>query len=355
MRGMAVVPSRSASLVATLSALVLTASLAACGGGSSDDAAAVDAAPAADATPGVGCTASAPRTAPPEVFIGPSGMQSRIIQMIQGAHTSIDLQMYLFTVSEIADALIAAKHRGIAVRVLLDPDHDGDVDVRNQLTAAGVMNENAPSLFTFAHAKYMILDGVTGVVMSGNFNYGAMQSERNYGFVDRDPDDVADLQAIFDADFSGTGGVDLTCTRLIVSPNNSRQRLLQHINSAQATLDVEMPYIADDTIINALNAAKTRGVAVRVLLGNDNAGGYPENTGTFQTLAADGLPAKKATSFDLHAKLLVADGVVFIGSQNMSVTSLTRNREVGALIFEPTPATAIRAQFTSDWNGAAQP
>lgn len=30
-----------------------------------------------------------------------------------------------------------------------------------------------------------------------------------------------------------------------------------------------------------------------------------------------------------RAKLIVADGLMFLGSQNLSETSLTRNREVG--------------------------
>jgi phosphatidylserine/phosphatidylglycerophosphate/cardiolipin synthase-like enzyme len=64
---------------------------------------------------------------------------------------------------------------------------------------------------------------------------------------------------------------------------------------------------------------------------------------------------KTATTLDIHAKLIIADGVVFVGSQNMSVTALTQNREVGAFVFEPTPAQVAITQFASDWAAAATP
>ena len=61
------------------------------------------------------------------------------------------------------------------------------------------------------------------------------------------------------------------------------------------------------------------------------------------------------TSFYLHAKIIIADGVAHVGSENMSVTSLTKNREVGAFVFEPLTEMKIQAQFDSDWSGATKP
>jgi len=55
------------------------------------------------------------------------------------------------------------------------------------------------------------------------------------------------------------------------------------------------------------------------------------------------------SQFYLHAKLLIADGVAFVGSENMSTTSMTQNREMGALVFEPDQAAVIQNQFNADW------
>jgi len=41
---------------------------------------------------------------------------------------------------------------------------------------------------------------------------------------------------------------------------------------------------------------------------------------------------------------------VFVGSENFSSTSLTKNREVGALVFEAGATTVVQTQFDTDWN-----
>jgi phosphatidylserine/phosphatidylglycerophosphate/cardiolipin synthase-like enzyme len=301
-------------------------------------------------------TPTSPRSAPPELYIGPTGLETRMIGFIDSAQTSLDLQMYLFTTDSIADAVIAAKQRGVAVRVVLDPDHEGNPDVRARLQGAGVMTRDAPGSYPYSHAKYMILDGDRVVIQSANFNYTSMANERNYGILDRDAQDVADLQKVFDTDWTGVEAPpqpDLTCSRLIVTPINARSRVVQLIASATATLDVEVIYLSDTNIRNAVLEAHGRGVAVRVLLASVD--DYPDNIDAITLLQGEGVPVKVATSLDIHAKLVVADGVVFVGSQNMSTSALTQNREVGALVFEPTPAGIAIAQFATDWAGAATP
>ncbi len=304
----------------------------------------------ASTDPGVGCTPTSPRTVTPEAFVAPTGLQDRILSFIDSAQSTLDVQMYLFTVTAISDRLVAAKDRGVAVRVLLDPDHAGNANVRSRLTSAGVPNRNDPTIYSFAHAKYLIADGDRAIVMSANFNADAMTDERNYGMVDRDPDDLADLQAIFDQDWASGGGetatiADLSCTRLIVSPNNSKQRILDLIDGANETLEVEALYISDSQVRDAVIAARGRGVVVRVILE-----GSMDNTDTIAELQAAGIEVHNATTFYLHAKLIIADGVAFIGSENFSLTSLTKNREVGALLFEPAQASVSRDQFDADWS-----
>jgi phosphatidylserine/phosphatidylglycerophosphate/cardiolipin synthase-like enzyme len=299
--------------------------------------------------PGVGCEPTSPRAVPPETFAGPVGLQDRIVGFIDGARERLDIGMYLFTVRAIVDRVIAAHQRGVAVRVLLDPDHTGNTQARNQLVAAGVSVRNAPALYTFAHAKYMIADDAA-LIMSANFNVDAMASERNYGLVDRDPDDVADLAAIFEMDWAAGGGeplrpADLDCTRLVVSPDNTKQRLIELVGSATSTLDVEAIYISEVTLRNAIGQAHQRGVAVRVILE-----ATPDNTSTITYFTNVGVEVRQPAGFLNHAKLIIADGVAFVGSANFSQTAMTRNREIGALVFEPGPAQTIRTQFDADWN-----
>lgn len=300
-----------------------------------------------DAPDGTGCTALTPRSQPVESFIGPTGLEARMGALIDGAQSTLDIQMYLFTVDALAAKVVAAKKRGVAVRVLLDPDHAGNQNVTPALTAGGVNWKKAPTLYTFSHAKYLIVDKAQVVIMSANWNVDAMRTERNHGIVDRDIEDIADVQAIFDQDWALANGqppmlANLACTRLIVSPTNSKVRLVEHINSAKTSLDVEVMYISEVAIRDAIAAAKNRGVDVRLIVNE------PTDDSVVY-LKGLGIPVKTPAPFYLHAKLLIADDVAFVGSVNMSFTSLSKNREVGALVFEPTAFQPIKAQFDADW------
>jgi phosphatidylserine/phosphatidylglycerophosphate/cardiolipin synthase-like enzyme len=197
----------------------------------------------------------------------------------------------------------------------------------------------------------MIIDKKTAVILSGNFNALAVKTtgggERNYGFVDRDPDDIADLQAIYEADWTGGPEPDLSCTRLVVSPINSGQRILDHVKSATATLDIEVLYLDQTDLRSEIVAASQRGVAVRILLSDPVKN--PQNTAALAFFKDQGIPARLFTTNYLHAKMIQADGIALVGSENMSTTSWTKNREVGALVFEPEAAAKIKTQYDADW------
>jgi len=331
--------------------VVLASLLAGCGGddgNSSDGGQPVDARPDADT---MGCSPMSPRAVAPETFVGPSGLQPRLTALIDGATQTLDIHMYLWTVRALADRVVAARQRGVAVRVILDPDSPGNDAVRPTLMNGNVPTRNATTLYSFSHAKYMVIDGDRAVIMSMNFNVDAMSMERNYGMVDRDPKDVADLEKVFTMDWAAAGGepaqpADLACTRLIVSPNNAKARLVELIDNATTTLEVQVMYLSEDTVRMAIGAAKARGVEVRVLLSERTDEAIPYLRGL-------AIPVKFSSGYFLHAKLIVADGVAFVGSENMSLTSLTKNREIGALVFEPAAAAVIKTQFETDWAGAA--
>jgi len=96
----------------------------------------------------------------------------------------------------------------------VDKPYDEDVTLFNN---GGVPWKNASVVYTYSHAKYLIIDRTTAVIMSMNFNTDAMNRERNYGVVDRDPEDVTDVQAIFDQDWALAKAI--ACSKLSVSVN----------------------------------------------------------------------------------------------------------------------------------------
>lgn len=285
------------------------------------------------------------------VTVGPASgaLEDRVVALIDGATRSIDVQMYTFTLSRIADRLIAADRRGAPVRVLLD-GNQLDTTLRNRLTSGGVDVKLAPAGFTNAHAKYVVVDGDRLLIESGNFTVAGMSDQRNFAVEDRDPQDVADAAAIFNADWNGTTPT-LSCSRLVVTPGDSRLRIQTLIASATTSLDLALYYLSDTAIRAAVMTAKNRGVAVRVLLAST--GEIPENATTASTLTAAGVPVRTLANPVLHAKVIIADGArALVGSNNMSVTSLRDNRELGVILREPAAVNAVLAQFGTDWNAA---
>jgi phosphatidylserine/phosphatidylglycerophosphate/cardiolipin synthase-like enzyme len=154
-------------------------------------------------------------------------------------------------------------------------------------------------------------------------------------------------------DWAAAGGetpkpADLGCTRLVVAPNNARVRILELINGAKSTLEVEALYVSETTVRNAIGAAAGRGVSVRVILEGESS--QPGNADTATFFKNMQIPVHYVTTqFYLHAKLIIADGVAFVGSENFSVSGLTKNREVGVMVFEPSAAAVVTQQFEDDW------
>ncbi len=321
-------------------------------GGGTDAGISLDA-NSADAAPQGVCDPYEARPQIPEVFIGPEGLEDRLLSYINAAQTELWVLMYLITLDQFVDAIVAAHQRGVSVRVILDRAHPGNVDARASLLANGVPMKNSPEEFTHSHSKVFLIDNSMAVVMSSNLNYWSMISERNYGVVNRDTDDIADIRAIIERDWSGGAFPDLNCTRLFVSPNNSRQRMLQHINTAAESIAASVMYISDESIRTALVQRQEAGVQVRVLLAD------PEwmdgNAETADFLLNNGVQVRVMKDVQLHAKLVIADDIPFLGSQNLSFTSLTANREVGLLVNNEVQAQRVITQFEADWNVGVAP
>lgn len=340
----AVAPRRPRGLLgALIGSGVLAGGLVGCGGGG---VAGPDAGLAIDA--GAACDPDRPVAAAPDVVIGPTDLERQVGAQIDGATRSIDLQMYAFTRDGVANKLVAADRRGVPVRVILDQSQSAaNASVRSALLAGGVEVEWAPAVFPASHAKYLVVDGDTAMIMSGNLTTSGMVDQRNAGLVDRDPTNVADLAAVFAADWAGTT-VPLQCPRLVISPADARTRVLGLIGAARTTLDVEVYYIADVGVRTAIVAANNRGVAVRVILSAPSE--VSDNSTTATALKAAGVPVRILARPVPHIKLLIADGqAALVGSHNLSTISLRDNREIGEIVRTPAAVTVLRTRLDGDW------
>jgi phosphatidylserine/phosphatidylglycerophosphate/cardiolipin synthase-like enzyme len=289
--------------------------------------------------------------APVSFFVEPGAGLRPVLQLIRSARHSIRLEIYLLTERSVINALGAARSRGVQVRVLLEEHPYGGSASSAQsaytnLRAAGVSvrwaNESA---FTYTHEKAMVVDGQTAGIFTLNLSYSGIQSNREFGAIDRQPADARTLAAIFDADWNRKRP-SLTYGDLVISPYNSRSRLDGLINSAKHTLDLYQEEVDDANVEGRLIAAHKRGVRVRLITSDASSG--------VDTLRAGGIAVAIMSHPYVHAKAIVADGTrVFIGSENISATSLDRNREAGIIRNDRALASIVEGAFAADWKANA--
>jgi cardiolipin synthase A/B len=299
------------------------------------------------------CEATSPRPGKVEIVVTPDDGDARVIELVTNANTSIDVTIYQLYSRTVIGALTAAAKRGVRVRVIQDWKEASSTTMTT-LGDAGVLVKTSSRAFRYTHQKTLIADGKVAFVFSGNFDRQSFGSGRNFGAVVDDEDDVVDLLELFEADWEERAP-NLSCTRLVVSPLNSRTRILALIGSATKRLDVEAMYVTDTSVIDAITKAKSRGIAVRVLL-NDPSHEIGDSPVAVGRLSQAGIEVRRSGTLFIHAKLIVVDGVhAFVGSENFSDNSLDNNREAGLVVSSPSADVArIVATFEGDWTKSTE-
>ncbi len=284
------------------------------------------------------------------IIVEPSDNASALIAAIRAATRSVHMTMYILTNTSVINALIAQKNAGHEVQVVLNQTFPGGAGSNQaaftQLQTAGVAVHWAPANFTLTHEKAVMIDGATAWIMTMNLANSSPSSNREYLAVDRDPEDVAQAEAIFAADFAGTAWTP--SGKLLVAPVNARASLVALIRSATATIDVEAEELSDSYVVNALAAAGDSGVRVQIVM-CDNAPSPSQATAVANLKLHNVHLVSVATPY-IHAKSIAVDGkVAYVGSENFTTSSLLYNRELGVLVSAPAEVqkvvTTTRADF----------
>jgi cardiolipin synthase len=292
-----------------------------------------------------------------------------MLEAIEGAQRSIMLASYIFdgdgVGSKFVDALVAARDRGVEVRVLIDDvssrfsRHAAAKPLRGAKVPVGIFN---PPLFPARlhaanlrnHRKIMVVDGALG--FTGGMNIarrywrdGQDQAFRDLHFRLRGPV-VTHLAEVFCDDWAFTTGERLqgekwfpplapagtVLARGIESgPDEALERarwaIVGALNAAQRSVRILTPYfIPDGTLISCLNAAALRGVEVDILLPEES--DLPHVRWAifgqlWQVLDHGCRVYLRPGPFD-HSKLMVVDGAyVLLGSANWDARSLRLNFE----------------------------
>jgi phosphatidylserine/phosphatidylglycerophosphate/cardiolipin synthase-like enzyme len=110
-------------------------------------------------------------------FTPPTGAAAAIVQAIDASEREVLVQAYGFTHNAIAQALVRAHQRGVAVQVLLDKkSKTSNHYVIDVLTQAQI-DVRHDGKHAIAHNKVMVIDA--SIVITGSFNFTNSAETRN--------------------------------------------------------------------------------------------------------------------------------------------------------------------------------
>jgi phosphatidylserine/phosphatidylglycerophosphate/cardiolipin synthase-like enzyme len=280
-----------------------------------------------------------------------------VLDAIRGAKKSILLEMYMFTntslTSQLIQALTDQAKAGVDVQVLLDPHpynpsggSNANADATKALSSGGVKVKTSNPKFVYTHEKAMVIDKTTAYIMTMNFTSAAFTKNREYAVVDKEQVDVTEVGRIFEADWNQQA-ISPQAPNLVVSPDNSRRKVLDLIDSAQSTILLQCEYLTDPGVAAHLGARAKAGVDVTVMLSsgssNDQEASLLKEQGVSKVAFI-----KRLT---LHAKAIVVDRKdAYVGSENFTANSLDNNREMGILIHDPAVVDKLSSTAQGDWN-----
>ena len=315
---------------------------------------------------------------------------------INQASDTVLVNMYEFSSPSLGASLVAAKSRGVDVRVLIEGGPVGGISSAEKslvwtVNRSGIpvfsmissTTEHAP--YRYDHAKYVIIDNNSLLLTSENFkNSGlppqGMRGNRGWGVYLKDPGLAGYFTRVFASDsgsmsvvpYTGTAGdaepapyenhtaefhpaqFEGATVIPVLAPDTTNQ-IPDLLDSAKSSIEIEQAYIKNETkytlnpyLSSAINASR-RGVRVRVLLDSYwyNVEG-PNDNDEMATLinriaATEHLPLE-AKCIDLsvsqvekiHNKgVIVDDKRVLVSSINWNSNSPTFNRETGVIIDHP--------------------
>jgi hypothetical protein len=114
------------------------------------------------------------------LFSPAGGVRARLVSEISKAKSTIDVAIYSFTSYEIRDALIAAKNRGVAIRIVADSEQATVSSSQiSALEQAGFSLKRVTGLSSgIMHNKYMVIDGT--VLVTGSYNWSVSAESYNF-------------------------------------------------------------------------------------------------------------------------------------------------------------------------------
>ena len=310
-----------------------------------------------------------------------------MLAAIEGAGRSIILESYIFDRDpiglRIADALIAAHRRGVAVRVLIDavgarysvPSIAGHL--REGGVAVDVFNGNIimglrlPYANLRTHRKIIVVDGATAFMGGMNIRQGFTREFAGEAYAHDTHfrltgPVVANLFAIAAEDWSFAAGEILEGPVWDITPaaavetsvlmravpsgpdsylETNHKLLMGALSVARRSVRIMSPYfLPDQELISAIVTAARRGVDIDIVVPSVNNLVLVDRamTAQFDQILKSYCRIWRSTGAFDHSKLFVIDGSwAYVGSSNLDPRSLRLNFEIDIEVLDHDFAGAI--------------
>ena len=279
-----------------------------------------------------------------KLIVQPDAGIAPLLQAIKQAKKSIDVLIFRLDRKDMVDALQSAVARGVAVRALIaHTNRGGEESLRKlemRLLDAGLTVTRTAGDLVRYHGKMMIVDQRVLHLYGFNFTGLDIRRSRSFGITTRNQALVREALKLFEAD-SARQPYTAGSVRLIVSPENARERLAAFIAGAHSQLLIYDPQVSDSTMVRLLVERAKAGVDVRIIgkLSDKKRG----------QLLIERYPGKR-----LHVRVIIRDGRgAFLGSQSLRRLELDKRREVGAIITDAAVVKQMQKVFEGDWSQTA--
>jgi cardiolipin synthase A/B len=140
---------------------------------------------------------------------------------------------------------------------------------------------------------------------------------------------------------------------IIILPDDTKKPIVDAIDAAKKSIKIKMFVFSDPDLINAVIAAKKRGIDVQVMLNPARRSGEEENSETRKLLEGAGIEVKDSNpKFGLtHEKSMVIDDeTAFVKSLNWATKNLTVTRDYAITTNHKHEVEEVVACFVADWN-----
>jgi cardiolipin synthase len=273
-----------------------------------------------------------------KLLVQPDAGIAPIVTAIKQARKSVNIMIFRLDRAEISRALGDAVKRGVRVRALTaHANRGGTKSLRKlemDLLEAGVTVSRTADDMVRYHGKMMIVDNKILHVYGFNLTGLDILKSRSFGVISKNEKLVHEATKLFMADFDRLPYVP-GYERLVVSPENARERLGRFITGARRQLLIYDTQVSDDAMLRLITERIKAGVDVRVI-------GKVESK---WNLKSEKFPGRR-----LHIRAIIRDGKrAFVGSQSLRRLELEKRREVGVIVTDEAVIKQMTEIFEKDW------